>query len=194
MRLRPPGAAPARPRGFRSHHASKEARCVRHRLVALTIGAAPILTSAADHLDAPALGGTSSTARSPRIRSTATATSTTSTCSSAPDDAEPHRHRDDRQPGHQPVRRQLRHERPLHAEHRHERGQQSGHRLRRRLRDGRSQGQPALRDQEVHRAATTSLEVGHGTSRGKTNDKAKNAGPKASRSGPASAPIRSSSI
>ena len=49
--------------------------------VVLTVGAAPFLAIAADHLDAPALGGPSSPARSRPTRSTATATSTTSTSS-----------------------------------------------------------------------------------------------------------------
>ena len=54
-------------------------------MVALTIGAAPILTSAADHLDAPALGRTTANGQidSPRSEP-ATATSTMSTSSALP--------------------------------------------------------------------------------------------------------------
>ena len=64
---------------------------------------------------------------------------------------EPDRHRPDREPGHQPVRRKLRQERPIRAQYRHRWRQRPGHRLRHEFNAADGQGQPALPSHQVHR-------------------------------------------
>ena len=107
----------------------------------------------------------------------------------------PDRHRADRQPGHQPVRRQLRQERPLHPQRRHQRRQRPGHRLCREVqRPGRQGNQPYHIRKYTGAAAVSLNGPGKPVADGRTNGKAKHAtGPRASRPGPASARIRSSS-
>ena len=151
---------------------------------------APFLANAADHLDAPALGGTVVTGQIAPILSTATATSTMSTCS-GPGRLNRTVDRDDRQPGHQPVRWQLRPQHPVHLQHRHERRQQGRPRLRRALRGADNSG-----DQKyASRSTPAAMPVTRGgpPSPGSEGQRSSATTRTTSRSGPASGPIRSSS-
>ena len=100
---------PQDPRKDRSDHAQKaRLTTAGAAIVVLTIGAAPFLANAADHLDAPGLGGDFVDGQIAPHSEHGDRDINDVYVFTAPDNAGRTVHRDDRQPGHQPVRRQLR--------------------------------------------------------------------------------------